>query len=214
VGANQETNAQLRARQATSTQLPSLTVLESLKAAIAEVSAVSRFVVYENDTSSSDSNGLPAHSITAVVENGSDSDVAQAIYNKKGPGVPTNGTTSVQITDSYGVQSTINFYRPSYVDIDVTMNVKQLAGYTTDTTGAIQSAIAAYNNSLIIGDGLTLSSLWGAALSANTVATSPLFSITSLTAARHGQTQGTDDISTAFNEVTRGNISNIVVNIS
>lgn len=214
VGTNIETDAQLRSRQAISTEQPSLTVLEGLKGAIAAVSGVGRFEVYENDTDTADSNGLPAHSITAVVENGADTDVAQAIFNKKGPGVYTNGTTSVVVTDSKGVASTIRFYRPTYVDIDVTVNVKQLSGYTSDTTTAIQNAVASFISTPGIGDELIISSLWGAALSANIIPSKPLFSITSITAARHGESQGTVDISMAFYEVTRGNVANVVVNVS
>lgn len=214
IGSNVELDSQLRSRQAISTAQPSMTVLEGVKGAIAAVSGVIRFEVYENDTKVTDANGLPGNSITAVVDGGSDTDIATAIYNKKTPGGYTNGTTSITITDKWGVPATIRFYRPTMVDIDVTVNVKQLSGYTTDTTAAIQYAIAAYNNSLSIGDDLSISSLWGAALAANTVPTKPLFSITGLTAARHGQTQGTSDITMAFNEVARGNVTNITVNVS
>ena len=42
----------------------------------------------------------------------------------------------------------------------------------------------------------------------------PAFSITSVTAARHSQTQSASDIAIAFNEVTRGNVANITVNVS
>jgi uncharacterized phage protein gp47/JayE len=212
IGSLAETDAQLRSRQAISTAQPTRTVLEGLKGAIAAVSGVGRFVVYENDTNTIDADGLPTHSITAVVENGSDIDIAQAIYNKKGPGCYTNGTTSINIADQYGVSVTIRFYRPTEVDIDVVVDVKKLAGYTTDTTSAIQTSVANYNNSLSIGDDLAISSLWGAAISANIVLTKPLFSITGVTAARHGEVQGTSDIPIAFNEVTRGNIANIIVN--
>lgn len=214
VGSNVESDASLRSRQAVSTAQPSRTVMEGVKGAVAAVSGVARFVVYENDTNVTDANGLPAHSITAVVEGGANADIGQAIFNKKGPGCYTNGTTSVTVTDKYGVPTTIRFYRPTYVDIDVVVNVKQLAGYTTDTTAAIKNAIAAYNNSLLIGDDLSISSLWGAALSANNVPTKPQFSITGLTAAKHGQTQGTADIVIAFNEVTRGNVAYITVNVT
>lgn len=288
VGSDAESDAQLRSRQAISTELPSSTVLEGIKGAIAAVSGVGRLEVYENDTSTTDSNGLPANSITAVVENGADSDVAQAIFNKKTPGVKTNGTTSVSMTDQYGVPSTINFDRPSYVDIDVTINVKQLTGYTTNTTTVIENNVASFIGSLDIGDELSISSLWGASLQANTVPSKPIFSITGVTAARHlgeqlttalisgtaytslavqaltqpissGEslligtgsttqtvtasasaavgatsipvnsftanaayavgsivsfTQGTSDIAIAFNEVTRGNVANITVNVS
>jgi uncharacterized phage protein gp47/JayE len=214
VGANKETDAQLRSRQAISTAQPSRTVLEGVKGAIAAVSGVTRFIVYENETNAADADGLPAHSITAVVEGGADADVAQAIFSKKGPGCYTNGTTAVNVVDAYGNTVPIRFYRPTYVDIDVVINVKKLSGYTTDTKTSIQNATSAYENSLSIGDDLSVSSLWGAALGANTIPTKPLFSITGLTAARHGGVQGTDDIVIAFNEVTRGNVSYISVNES
>lgn len=214
VGSYTETDAELRARQAISTELPSQSILEGLKGAIASITGVGRYKVYENDTETTDSNGLPPHSITAVVENGSDSDIAQTIFNKKAPGVTTNGSTSVTITDQYGVDSIINFSRPSYVDIDVVVNVKQLSGYTTDVTSAIQNDIATYISSLEIGDDLMLSSLWGASLQANTVPSKPTFSITGLTAAGHGNTQGTVDISMTYGEVARGNTSYITVNVS
>lgn len=214
IGSNVESDAELRSRQAVSTAQPSKTVLEGLKGAIAAVTGVTRFLVYENDTNVTDSKGLPAHSITSVVEGGDDSEIANAIFSKKSPGAYTNGTKAVSVADSYGTPATIRFYRPTYVDIDVVINVKQLAGYTSQATVDIKSAVAAYNNSLMIGDGLSISSLWGAALSANTVPNKPLFSITSLTAAKHGQPQGTADIPIAFNEVTRGTIQNIAVNVS
>ncbi|NOU95581.1 hypothetical protein GC093_20445 [Paenibacillus sp. LMG 31456] len=212
VGSSSETDSQLRSRQAISTAQPSRTVLEGVKGAISAVSGVMRFVVHENDTNAEDANGLPPHSITVVVEGGEDADVARAMFNKKGPGVYTNGTTSVSITDAYENAVTIRFYRPTYVDIDVVVNVKKLAGYTSQTTDAIKSALAAYADSLLIGDDLLISSLWGATLSANQVPTKPLFSITGLTVARHGQAQGTTDIITAFDEVTRGNVASITVN--
>lgn len=214
IGENVESDAELRARQAISTALPSRTVLEGLKGAIAAISGVERSEVYENDTGVVDANGLPAHSITAVVEGGDDSNLAQTIFNKKGPGCYTNGTTSVTIPDQYGTLATVRFYRPTDVDIDVAINVKRLNGYTTDTTAAIKQAVASYISSLAIGDDLSISSLWGAALSANEVPSKPNFSITALTAARHGATKGTNDIAIAFNEVTRGGVANIVINLT
>lgn len=213
-GIEVETDGQLRARQATSTAQPSQGLTEGIKGALLALTGVTRAEVYENDTNSTDTNGLPAHSITCVVENGTDSDIANSIYVHKAPGCYTNGTTSVQVTDQYGALKTMRFYRPSYVDIDVVVNVKGFGGYTSATTSLIKSAIAAYLNSLAIGIDLSISSIWGIALSAMPDIKNPLFSITSLTAAKHSQTQGTTDIVTAFNEVTRGNTAYITVNVS
>lgn len=207
-----ETDAELRARQAISVSLPSNTLLAGTAAGILTISNVTRSMVYENDTNVTSVDGFPPHSITAVVEGGTDEAIANIIYNNKGIGCYTNGTTSVVIEDAYGVPTTIRFYRPSYKIIDVTVNVKKLVGHTDETTDEIKQAIADYLNSLEIGTDLAISSLWGAGLSVMPTLKNPMFSITSLTAGLHGQAQGTSDIVVAFNEVTEGDIANVTVN--
>lgn len=214
-----ETDAQLRARQAVSTALPSQTLLEGTIAGIVSVEGVTRQRVYENDTNDSSETeenpyGLPAHSITAVVEGGLDADIAEQIYIRKGVGCLTNGTTEVQVINKYDITTPIRFYRPSYVDVDVTVNIKKYAGYTDNVVDNIKNNILNYLNSLGIGDNLPTSLLWNSALIANPNLTSPIFSITSLTAGKRSSSQGTADIEINFNEVIQGNIDNITVNVS
>jgi uncharacterized phage protein gp47/JayE len=185
VGSPVETDSALRARQATSTAQPSQSLIEGIEGAIAAVPGVTSFVVLENDTGSTSSQGLPPYSITCVVQGGSSTAIAQAIYLHKTPGVPTNGTTSVQITDSYGMVNTINFDVPQILGVDVTVTLTELTGYTAATTSAIQAAIASYLSSLAIGGPIYNSGLYGASLSANANPSNPTFAITSVTAALH-----------------------------
>jgi len=211
-GTDTESDAQLRTRQAKSTATPSRTVLEGIEGAVAAVNGVARYKVYENDTSLTNEFGHPPHSITAVVEGGADQDIARSIFQRKTPGCYTNGTTEVDVSDIYGQITTIRFYRPTYVDIEVVVTVKKLVGYTSQTTDDIKTYVADYINSLFLGAELTVSSLWGAALQANRVPTNPYFSITSLTAAKAGDAQVTADIPLLFNEAARGSEANITVN--
>lgn len=212
IGTDIESDSQLRARQAISTSRPSRTVLEGTKGAIAEVVNVTRFIVYENDTNAVNADGHPAHSITAVVEGGLDTEVAQAIFDKKGPGCYTNGTSLVNVTDLYGQINAIRFYRPTYIDIDVVVNIKQLTGYTTETTASIKATIVAALNSKFIGDDLSVSDLWSGALAA--INGKPVYSVTSITFAKRSMAQGVVDLVTAFNEVVRGNLSYITANVT
>lgn len=213
LGSVQETASELRKRQSTSTAQPSKTVLEGTKGAVANVNGVTRSEVYENDTNITDSRGLPPHSITAVVENGSDYDIAQAIFVHKGPGCYTNGDVKIEILDAYNEPTTIRFFRIEYIDMDVVVNVKALKNYTTATTSAIKSNLETYLNSLEIGSSLDISALWGTALQAISDLTKPTFSITGLTAAKHGGIQGTDEIDLTFKEITRGDVNYITVNV-
>ncbi|WPS86455.1 baseplate J/gp47 family protein [Brevibacillus halotolerans] len=209
-----ESDPQLRSRQAISTANPSRTVLEGVKGGIAAVNGVTRSEVYENDTSMINELGHPPHSITAVVEGGDDVDIAQTIFNRKTPGCYTNGTTTMNVEDRFGETTPIRFYRPTYVDIAVVVQVKRLNGFTTQTEDDIASYIAEFINSVALSNSsLVLSSLWGAALQANRVLTSPSFSITSLTAARLGDPQTTSDIMLLFYEAVRGSITNVTVNV-
>ncbi|MBX4266530.1 baseplate J/gp47 family protein [Clostridium estertheticum] len=208
-----ESDSLVRVRQSNSTAQPSSSMLEGTKGAVAQVKGVTRSKVYENDTNIIDSDGLPAHSISAIVEGGLDADIANAIFIHKGPGCYTNGTTSVDITDSAMQIVTIRFTRPTYVDIDVTINIKQLVGYTTSTTTAVKTNLQTYLNSLKVGSNASMSSLWGVALQAMPDLTVPMFSITSVIVARRGGTQTNADITINYNEVCRGNVNYIIANV-
>lgn len=124
----------------------------------------------------------PPHSITSVVEGGTDADVAQAIYDNKNPGVLTNGTTVVSVTDPLngGIGLNIAFYRLQPVSVYISITVQKLAGYTTATSAAIQQHIVDYLNSLGIGQPVIQSEIYGAALLARPDPDNPLFSIISV----------------------------------
>jgi uncharacterized phage protein gp47/JayE len=214
LGSDVETDSLLRKRQSYSTAQPSRTMLEGTAGAVAQIADLTRSKVYENDTNLVDSRGLPPHSITVIAEGGTDSDIAQAIFAHKGLGCYTNGDITVDVTDSKGEITPIRFFRPTYVDIDITFNIKGLAGYTIDTVDNIKESFQAYLNSMDIGAELAVSSLWGIALQNMPDIRNPSFSITSITAGRHGQAQVTDEIRLAYNEVCRGNINYMTANPS
>lgn len=198
-GAPVESDAALRQRQTVSTALPSLTVLDGIIGAVAAV-GVSRYVPYENDTSMTDANGLPPHSIALVVEGGDATAIANAIVRKKTPGSPTFGTTSVVVLDRYGRPVTINFFRPTPAPIAATVSLKALTGYTTQTGQDIQKKVSDYINGVQIGGGLSGSVEWGDALTAaNSVGGGVTFKLSGL-ALSGPRGAGAPDVSLLFNE--------------
>ncbi len=209
-----ESDAQLRGRQALSVALPSHTLLAGTQAAIAALAGVTRYNILENPTGSTDSYGNPAHSITCIVEGGVNAAIAQAIYNNRGIGCFTNGTTSVTVTDGFtGATMAIAFSRPTYVPLYVSLSVHALAGFTTATQTAIQTAIVNYLNSLQIGQNVVLSELYGAALSVRPNPDAPMFSIRALTLGTSASPTGTSDVTISFNQVAQGLTANVVLTL-
>lgn len=198
-GAPVESDAALRRRQGISVALPSRTVLEGIIGAIANLPGVARYAAYENDTGTTDANGIPPHSIALVVEGGDAQAIAAAIAAKKTPGAGTYGSTAETVTDAYGVPHAIRFSRPTGVPIGVAITLKAFAGYTTATGQAIQAAVADYINALAIGCDVPLTKLY---LPANLVgsADGATFDITSLAIGRDGATPTAANIPIAFDE--------------
>lgn len=163
VGVAAETDAQLRVRQSQSVALASLTPFDAVDGAIANVEGVTRHKLFENDQEVTDSNGLPPHSISAIVEGGDATEIADTIRSVKGQGVTTYGTTAVIVTDKYGNPYTIRFSRPVDVPIYVAITLKALTGYSSQVGDEIKAAVAAYINSLAIGDGVLLSRVYSPA---------------------------------------------------
>lgn len=163
VGIAAETDAELRVRQSQSVALASLTPFDAVDGAIANVEGVTRHKLFENDTETTDANGLPAHSISAIVEGGDATEIANTIRSTKGQGVSTYGTTAVIVTDKYGNPYTIRFSRPVDVPIYVSITIQALTGYSSEVGDEIKAAVAAYINSLAIGDSVLLSRVYSPA---------------------------------------------------
>ncbi|UAN24565.1 baseplate J/gp47 family protein [Enterobacter sp. JBIWA003] len=163
VGAPAETDAELRIRQGQSVALPSLTPFEGVDGAIANVAGVTRHKLYENDTGATDSNGLPPHSISAIVDGGDVTEIAQTIRGNKGQGTATYGTTSVTVLDTYGNPHVISFSRSTDVPIYGHITLKAFTGYTSQIGVQIQQAVADYINGLTIGDDVLLSRIYSPA---------------------------------------------------
>ncbi|OWF84744.1 hypothetical protein B4907_07050 [Yersinia kristensenii] len=147
-----ELDAELRVRQAVSVALPSRTVLDGILGAVAGIGGVERYRGYENDTSVTDTNGIPSHSISIVVDGGDATEIAQTIALKKGPGSGTYGTTTIPIKDKYGIVHPINFFRKGTVRVYVKLEIKALQGYTSSIGTAIKNSIAEYINEIEIGE--------------------------------------------------------------
>jgi uncharacterized phage protein gp47/JayE len=187
VGQPVELDSALTQRQAVSTMLPSVTVLDGIVGAISLITGVIAVQPYENDTAAPDSNGIPSHSIAIVVNGGDAVAIAQTIATKKSPGAGTYGTTSEVITDVNGVPHIINFFRPTEVVISVTINIHNLPGYTSTIGGNIVSSVVNYINSLGIGQSVLIGRVYVPAnlmgpfailLSPNDPATFELLSLT------------------------------------
>ncbi len=106
--------------------LPSATgsSVPAIEAALNELDSVVTARVFENTNNLADDNGLPAGMIEAVIEGGSDADIAEVLYNKKPAGQPLYGSQTVSIIDSHGIQRNINFSRPESINVYITYEIK------------------------------------------------------------------------------------------
>lgn len=163
IGSAAETDAELRVRQGQSVALPALTPFEALDGAIANITGVTRHKLYENDTGEIDDNGLPAHSIAAIVDGGDATEIAQTLRKKKTLGAPTYGKTSVSLTDAHGNPVKVSFSRPIAVPIFVNIEIKAFTGYTSAVGDKIINAMVNYINSLGIGNNIYFGRLFSPA---------------------------------------------------
>jgi len=134
LGTDEQSDSNYRIERATAVGRPGNNQVDSLYGEIYAVDGVRRCRVYENDTGSAsvsadNPNGLPANSISVIVDGGTDEAVAMAIYLKKNPGVKYNqsGTAVVVLVTSPKYPTNvenIKYARPLYVDMVIVMTLK------------------------------------------------------------------------------------------
>ena len=163
-----ESDADARAKITQSLASRGIGSADAIVAAVKNVQYVKDAKVFVNNTNSTDSMGIPAHSIALVSKNGANANIAQALFNKKSPGIGTYGTTTANAVDSEGNQIPMSFTKASGKYVYVYMFIQLLNGLNQQTViDAIQTPILNFINTLKIGQSFIIPQLYGVAYAAN-----------------------------------------------
>ena len=163
-----ETDASVRARIRHSLAGRSSGSADALLAAVKAARGVRDAVVYINETDSTDSIGIPAHSIAVVTRAGGANAVAQAIYDKKAPGIGTWGSNSGIATDAEGREHTVAFTRFTEKRIFLHLYIRVVEGGNQETIqNAVLPAVTEYLDSLSLAAPLNVPQLYGVAYAAD-----------------------------------------------
>lgn len=132
---------------------------------LSELPSVKTVGVNYNDTDST-VDGIAAHAteFMAVPKAGFDLAafkvaVAETILNNKAPGAPTDGNTTEEVSDVFGVQKEVKFTIPTekVMSIQVAVSTPESGVLNLTNADSIKEAIASYINSLPIGKDVSYS---------------------------------------------------------
>lgn len=223
-GTGIESDSSLRLKRATAVGRPGNNQIDSMLGELYAVDGTRRVKVYENDTNTTDSNGLPPHSIAPIIDGGTDADVAMAIYTKKNPGVALYqaGTpVSVDVASPTYPDNvkTIKFSRPEYVDMVIVVTIKNDGSLPSNTQDLIRDAFIEFASGGLVPaefgfkvDGFDIG---------ETVPYSTLYTPINKVIGQYGNSYvqtltvngGTTNVTIAFNELSRWTSSNITVTL-
>jgi uncharacterized phage protein gp47/JayE len=128
LGLVEETDYALRIRRQKSVALPSQGYLEGLIGALLDTTGVTEAMVYENDTNSTDANGIPGHSIWCIVRGGVNPGIANAIYVKRNAGCGMKGSVVVPVLQVDGSFFPVKFDRPTLQNLYISFNIVAVTG--------------------------------------------------------------------------------------
>lgn len=154
VGREIESDPALRERRARSLSLLGSGTLESIRARlIQEIDDVAGVSIFENRSSSIDSDGRPPHSFETIVEGGIDQEIGDLLWRLKPAGIETFGNVSVTVEDSQGELQNVNFSRPEQIFIWVKMTL--FGAVDPDLESQIKTDFVEYGRSIFgVGDNI------------------------------------------------------------
>jgi uncharacterized phage protein gp47/JayE len=160
-GRFEETDEELRERFRNVKFTQAENIIEAIISEIRSVEGVDNVVIYENDTDTTDSKGIPPHAFMPIVLNGLSSEIANAIWQNKPTGIKSFGTTSVQVVDSQGIEHTVSFKRPTPRRVYISMTLDVNGAFPGDGTALIrQELINYFADNYSIGDSVIYSRLF------------------------------------------------------
>ena len=155
VGANAETDAELKLRRTQELNLAGVATVEAIKSRLSARADVEAVEVFQN-TAAIEINGRPPHSVEVLIKGGDEAALATALFNLVGAGITYFGSVTRQITDSQGHQQTIRFSRPVEVPVFVEFTLSVTADYPADGDDRVKAAILAWGADAVIGRSVIL----------------------------------------------------------
>lgn len=145
-GRDIETAAEFRARHLATLNAGGNASVEAIRAHLLAVEDVEQVTILNNRGDVTDANGLPPHSVEAIVLGGDDADIAAELFASVSAGDQTYGDTTVNVTDSEGGTEPISFSRPTILYAHLEITVTPGEGYPTVGTPltTIRDAVLAY----------------------------------------------------------------------
>lgn len=117
---------------------------DSIRSAIlTNCQGVTAAQVYENRTNETDEAGRPPHSIEAVVDGGSNSDIAEQILATSAGGITTYGSVSVDVPGEDDDVIEVCFNRPTYIYcwFKATLTISKASLVPTNYAELVETAI-------------------------------------------------------------------------
>lgn len=142
----------------------SLTVLEGMIASLLNIYGVEDAHIYNNDTletiTAKDGTSIAPHCLYVIIDRNpsipvSDSTIGEVIYNQKTPGIGTVGYSGegLGISKSYEIYpNTVYWKETKRISPPITIKIKKLSFFSTETSDLIVDSVVKYMNSLWISE--------------------------------------------------------------
>jgi hypothetical protein len=142
LGVDEESDALVKIRRQQSVANGGQGWLSSLRGALLNVSGVTYANVVENKTDTTDANGVPGHTIWAIVGgSGAAAAVANAIYTKRNAGCNMKGSQTYAITQVDGSTFTVQWDNVTTQNVFIAFTVTSINGTTAPNIAAIRSGL-------------------------------------------------------------------------
>lgn len=156
IGSETETDAELKARRDQELQIAGAATIEAILSELRARTLVEAVIVFQNNSSITDLDGRPPHSLDIVILGDDEDELAQAIFLVVGGGIETIGDITKTVIDSQGFGQTVRFSRPAEIDIFLEADITKGALYPADGDAQVEEAFLAYGSTLTVGEDIII----------------------------------------------------------
>lgn len=160
LGINEETDFALKVRRQRSVALPSQGYLAGLYAALYNIPGLTFAYIQENNTGSTDADGVPGHSIWVIVAgSASNAEIANAIYTKRNAGCGLyniSGIPNYEVVQVDGSQFPVYWDTVLSVPLYLTFTALSIDGVNPSGIAAIKNASTGLPSTFLPGPAATV----------------------------------------------------------